>query len=284
MTIEAAYKKIITALGDLYPEGEADAMAAWLLESLTGINRSSLRLQAEFVLRADTIQTLDSHLQRLLKHEPLQYVLGESWFCGLKFFVDERVLIPRPETEELVEWVISHCKFPVDQLSILDIGTGSGCIPISLKRRIRKADVYGCDISQGALDVARQNAIQLGVAVEFLEIDFLNNQQRELLPKADIIVSNPPYIPESNKADMSPNVLDFEPHTALFVPEDDPLLFYKAIASFGQTHLNERGMIFMEIHEGQAADVQALFAASGFQTECRRDMEGKERMVRCWNL
>ncbi|MBL0153382.1 MAG: peptide chain release factor N(5)-glutamine methyltransferase [Chitinophagaceae bacterium] len=186
------------------------------------------------------------------------------------------------KTEELVEWVISHCKFPVDHLSILDIGTGSGCIPISLKRRIRKADVYGCDISQGALDVARQNAIQLGVAVDFLEINFLDNQQRELLPKADIIVSNPPYIPESNKADMSPNVLDFEPHTALFVPEEDPLLFYKAIASFGQTHLNERGMIFLEIHENLGEAVKETFKQSGFQTEINNDMQGKERMVRCW--
>lgn len=284
MTLADTHKKIIATLLPVYPEGEATAMADWMLESMTGINRASLKIQSGFVLRDELMQKLESNLQRLLQHEPLQYVLNESWFCGMKFYVDNRVLIPRPETEELVEWIISHCRFPVDHLTILDIGSGSGCIPISLKRRIRKADVISCDVSEDALAVANQNATALGVQVDFKAIDFLNEQNWPHLPKADFIVSNPPYIPVSDQDSMSANVVDYEPHTALFVPNQDPLVFYKAIARFAQTHLKEQGMVFAEIHEDKANEVQALFNQSGFETEIKKDMQGKERMVRGWKV
>jgi release factor glutamine methyltransferase len=218
--------------------------------------------------------------ERLMRQEPVQYVLNESWFCGLKFYVDENVLIPRPETEEMVEWIISNCKFPVDELSILDIGTGSGCVAISLKRRIRKAEVWACDISPAALEIAKRNAGTLGTDVKFARFDFLDRQEWVKLPSFDIIVSNPPYVPEKDKGQMQPNVLQYEPATALFVPDNDPLIFYRAIAEFGKTHLKSGGSIYTEIHESLGETTTALFRAKGFEAEIKKDMQGKERMMR----
>jgi release factor glutamine methyltransferase len=189
-------------------------------------------------------------------------------------------LIPRPETEELVEWVISNCKFPVDKLSILDVGTGSGCIPITLKRKLRKADVWSCDISDAALQVAKRNADTLGVDVNFLLLDFLNKEKREQLSLFNIIISNPPYVPEKDKQQMQANVLDHEPHLALFVPDNDALVFYKAIAEFGKGHLNPGGLIYAELHEDLGKEVSALFSAAGYNTEMKKDMQGKERMLK----
>jgi release factor glutamine methyltransferase len=188
-------------------------------------------------------------------------------------------LIPRPETEELVDWVIANCRFPIDTLSILDIGTGSGCIPITLKRRLRKARVTAIDISEGALTVARKNAAKLGAEVNFLQVDILDPDASASLEPADIIISNPPYIPENNKASMDPNVLDFEPHTALFVPDNDALLFYKAIVKFAHTKLNPGGLLFFEIHEDLGQAVISLLESEGFTATLKKDMQGKDRMV-----
>ena len=219
---------------------------------------------------------------RLLHHETVQYVLRESWFCGLRFYVDANVLIPRPETEELVEWIISHCKFPVDKLHILDMGTGSGCIAVALKRRLRKAEVWALDNSEGALEVAKKNAEQLGAEVRFILADMLDKKSWETLPLVDVIVSNPPYIPESRKAEIAPNVLDFEPHSALFAPDDDPYFFYRALAQFAAQHLLPAGQAYAEIHEGTGTDIAQIFAGQGFQTELKKDMQGKDRMLRAW--
>ncbi|MBK5270374.1 MAG: peptide chain release factor N(5)-glutamine methyltransferase, partial [Bacteroidia bacterium] len=206
--------------------------------------------------------------------------LNEAWFCGFKFYIDNNVLIPRPETEELVEWIITNCKFPIGQLSILDIGSGSGCIPIALKRKLRKAEVWSCDISNEALNVARQNANNLGGDVNFFQTDFLNKDLWEELPSYDIIVSNPPYIPEKGKEEMQPNVLMYEPQVALFVPDNDALLFYKAIADFAKKHLNRNGSIYMEIHESHGKEVAQLFQSKNYFTEIKKDMQGKERMLK----
>ncbi|HEY6505327.1 MAG TPA: peptide chain release factor N(5)-glutamine methyltransferase, partial [Chitinophagaceae bacterium] len=219
-------------------------------------------------------------IKRLLAHEPVQYVLNEAWFCGLKFYVDKNVLIPRPETEELVEWVISNCKFPVDTLSILDIGSGSGCIPIFLKRKLRKAEVWSCDVSEAALRIAEKNAATLGADVNFLLLDFLDKEKRNKLPSFDIIISNPPYIPEKGKQQMQLNVLSYEPHTALFVPDNDALIFYKAIAEFGKDHLTPAGTIYTEIHEDQGKAVSTLFESYGYSAELKKDMQEKERMLK----
>ncbi|HZI01588.1 MAG TPA: peptide chain release factor N(5)-glutamine methyltransferase, partial [Flavisolibacter sp.] len=229
------------------------------------------------------------------QQEPIQYVLNTAWFYGMKLYVDPSVLIPRPETEELVQWMIDDVKQTgkdvfnkaatdadvTSELKILDIGTGSGCIPLALKNAMPKAEIWGCDISEEALTVARRNGSMLNIRVDFQGVNILDYPQQRLLPSVDIIASNPPYIPMSDQASMSPNVLRYEPHLALFVPNDDALLFYKAIAHFGHHRLHEGGSIYLEIHENLAADVVTLFKQEGYNdTAIRKDMQGKERMVR----
>jgi release factor glutamine methyltransferase len=280
MTIQEARRQSMEQLQAIYEKAEAASISEWLIESVTGAKKNERVIQKEKELSTEQQSVLRSYLQTLLAYEPIQYVLHEAWFCGLKLYVDKNVLIPRPETEELVEWIISDCKFPVDELKILDIGSGSGCIPIALKRRIRKAEVWSCDISNGALEVANRNASTLGTDVYFLLLDFLDKQQRSLLPSVDIIVSNPPYIPENNKEQILPNVLQYEPHTALFVPDNDPLVFYKAISEFGKKKLNPGGAIYTEIHEDLGKVTTEFFVSQGYSTELKKDMQGKDRMLR----
>jgi release factor glutamine methyltransferase len=280
MTIQEARRHSVGQLQTIYEEGEAVSISEWLIENLAGVKKTDRAFQKEKELNAEQQQQFNKYLLALLDHEPIQYVLNEAWFCGLKLYVDKNVLIPRPETEELVEWIISNCKFPVDELNILDIGSGSGCIPIALKRRIRKAEVWSCDVSNGALEVARKNAVTLGTEVHFVLMDFLDRQQRDQLPVVDIIVSNPPYVPQHEKDKMQPNVVRYEPATALFVPDNDPLVFYKAIGEFGKQHLNPGGVIYTEIHEDLGKATIALFESQGYSTELKKDMQGKERMVR----
>jgi release factor glutamine methyltransferase len=279
MTLKEASSDIRQQLMRIYEEGEANAITDWLMEYITGDSKSS-RITSSLLLTPKQRSQVEDLLPRLLQQEPIQYVLNEAWFCGLKFYVNKNVLIPRPETEELVEWIISNCKFPVDTLSIFDIGSGSGCIPIALKRRIRKAEVWSCDISEAALAVAQRNAVTLGTHVTFLHRNFLDPQQWASLPSADIIVSNPPYVPEKDKASMAPNVLQYEPHTALFVPDNDALVFYRAIASFGKTKLNNGGSIYLEIHESLGLEVSEVFKQEGYSTEIKKDMQEKDRMVK----
>lgn len=264
----------------MYGEGEASSITDWVMEYVTGSKKTERMLYKNAAVTTAEEEKIKDIITRLLQHEPVQYVLNESWFCGLRFYVDKNVLIPRPETEELVEWIISGCKFPVDELKILDIGTGSGCIAISLKRRLRKAEVWACDISDAALQVAKKNATTLGAEVNFVTLDFLDHTKWDQLPSFDIIVSNPPYVPEADKLQMNPNVLNHEPATALFVPDNDPLIFYAAIAEFGKQHLAKRGNLYMEIHESKGASVTELFEKAHYSTELKRDMQQKDRMLR----
>lgn len=280
MTLLEATTYCREKLQRIYEEGEAAVISEWLIEYLTGIKKTDRVNQKNNTLPEKQQLSMQSLLDRLLTHEPIQYVLNEAWFCGLKLYVDKNVLIPRPETEELVEWIIANCKFPVDELKILDIGTGSGCISIALKRRIRKAEVWSCDVSDAALMVAKKNAVALGTEINFLQLDFLDEQQVSSLPSFDIIVSNPPYVPVKDKAQMQPNVVNYEPATALFVPDNDPLVFYKAIAAFGKQRLNPGGVIYFEIHEGLAASTIDLLHSSGYTVELKKDMQGKDRMIR----
>jgi release factor glutamine methyltransferase len=282
MTVQEALQNTRLELEKIYEAGEAAAIANWLLEWISGLGRQQRMLQQKTALTADQISQWRAALVRLLKGEPVQYVTGQTWFCGLPFFVNQDVLIPRPETEELVEWVISHCRFPIQQLDILDVGTGSGCIAIALKKRLSKAGIAACDISEKALELARRNAENLQLPVHFQQLDFLDTIQREALPAFDFVVSNPPYIPEQDRDLLEKNVTEHEPSTALFVPNQDPLIFYKALASFGQRHLKENGMILMEIHAPLASNCVQLFEANGFQTEVKKDMQGKDRMLRAW--
>jgi release factor glutamine methyltransferase len=280
MTIQDATYYVLKQLRSIYEEAEASQITDWVMEKITGSKKTERMLYKNSMLTIDEEIHVRSFTERMMRHEPVQYILNESWFCGLKFYVDKNVLIPRPETEELVEWVITNCKFPVDELKILDIGSGSGCIPISLKKRLKKAEVWSCDISADAIAVAKRNASSLGTEVNFIQLDFLDQQARNQLPSFDIIVSNPPYVPEKDKETMKPNVLEFEPVTALFVPDNDPLVFYKAIAEFGNAHLNPEGSIYCEIHESLGESVVHLFNENGFSTELKKDMQQKDRMLR----
>jgi release factor glutamine methyltransferase len=280
MTVQEATYFLLNQLRTVYSDGEASQVTDWVMEHLTGSKKAERMLYKNAAITEKEEDLLHLYTKRLLAHEPVQYVLNESWFCGLKFFVDKNVLIPRPETEELVEWIISNCKFPVDELKILDIGTGSGCIPIALKRRIRKADVWGCDVSEMALSVAKKNAATLGTEVNFLSLDFLDKNTWSQLPVFDIIVSNPPYVPVKDKESMQLNVLNYEPHRALFVPDNDPLVFYKAIAEFGRNHLSQKGTIYLEIHEDLGEATSELFQAAGYKTELKKDMQQKDRLLK----
>ena len=280
MTMQEATYFLLNKLRTIYSEGEAGQITDWVMENLTGSKKAERMLYKNADITSKEEVLLRQYTERLLQHEPVQYILNDSWFCGLRFYVDKNVLVPRPETEELVEWVVSNCKFPVDQLRILDIGSGSGCISVSLKRRIRRAEVWGCDVSDAALAVAKKNAESLGTDVNFVQLDFLDSTTWQLLPSFDIIISNPPYIPAKDKKDMQPNVLLHEPATALFVPDNDPLVFYKAIAEFGKTHLNNAGSVFTEIHESLGERTLEIFKSAGYKSELKKDMQQKDRMIR----
>jgi release factor glutamine methyltransferase len=231
----------------------------------------------ELPVTASQQKLLDDYAEQLLKHTPIQYVLHKAWFAGMPLYVDNNVLIPRPETEELVHWIANLDK----PLKILDIGTGSGCIPIALKAKHPEWQVHALDVSAGALEVAKRNAIGQRTEVEFHLADMLDREAWKLLPMFDIIVSNPPYIRKSEAASMNANVLAFEPHTALFVPDDDALLFYKTIADFAIEHLHPDGLLFFEINEALGTGVCNLLSAKRFKNiELRKDLQGKDRMVK----
>jgi release factor glutamine methyltransferase len=283
MTIGEATYFILNQLRKIYTEGEASSITDWLMEHITGSKKVERMVYKNAVISEKEEMRLKENVRRLLQHEPIQYILNEAWFGGMKFYVDQTVLIPRPETEELVDWIISDCKFPIRQLSLLDIGCGSGCISVFLKRKLRKADVWACDISEAALNVAKKNAENLGADIHFQQLNFLNEDERNKLPSFDIIVSNPPYVPEKDQAQMQTNVLQYEPATALFVPDNDALIFYKAIADFGKEKLNPNGAIYVEIHEDLGESVIQLFQSKGYSTELKKDMQGKDRMIKAIN-
>jgi len=255
---------------NLDDSGEVHAIALALMEKFYGLTWTDILSEKKV-----GPQDLSSVLERLNKHEPMQYVLGEADFYGRKFSVNSSVLIPRPETELLVcEVVKAGIKAP----RILDVGTGSGCVAVTLALEIPDATVFAVDISQRALDTARANSKKWQSPVRFLPANFLAGNLP--LEPVDLIVSNPPYVRESEKALMKSNVLDYEPHLALFVPDDDPLLFYKAIASQREQLLAPNGEVFVEINEKFGDDVVKLFRAAFFKdVTVIRDLEGKDRIV-----
>lgn len=280
MTVQEARKDLIGSIQKIYAESEAANIADLLIENISGLSKTDIILKKDFLFSENQVIQFKNAELRLLNNEPIQYIINEAWFYGLKFYVDQNVLIPRPETEELIECIISNLKFPIDSLKILDIGSGSGCIPVALKRKLRKAEVWSCDVSEKALAVAKRNAVTLGAEINFLYLNFLNDKETVNLPSFDIIVSNPPYVPERDKSTMQPNVLNYEPHTALFVPDNDALIFYKAIAAFAKKHLNKNGSIFLEIHEEYGNAVKDLFLDEGFlSVEIKKDMQGKDRIA-----
>lgn len=279
------YNELWRQLVQIYDEGEAKAIARMVYEERFGLTLSDIYLGRETQLSVADQTELQFIAKRLLQGEPIQYVLGQADFCGRTFMVNEHVLIPRPETEELCNWKPLPLPSPKGEgAKILDIGTGSGCIAITLAAMYPEAQVIGWDISEDALEVAKINAIRNNVNVSFEQVDVLHltsdilHQTSEAL---SLLVSNPPYICNKERAAMAVNVLEHEPHTALFVPDDDPLLFYRAIAQFGQTALKQGGWLYFEINPLYAREMcDMLRIMSYHDIELKADQYGKQRMIR----
>jgi release factor glutamine methyltransferase len=269
----------------IYGKAEVDSFFFMLLDSYFQVSRMKLALEPDNAINKDQEKVIFEALKRLQQEEPIQYILGETEFFGLPFKVTNKVLIPRPETEELVEWVIKHQpKINNEQLSILDIGTGSGCIAISLAKNIPNSEVYALDISKEALQVAKLNAEKNDVSVRFIETDILAVEHSEPVPKShkfDIIISNPPYVRQSEKDQMQNNVLDNEPLLALFVENEDPLKFYDAIAAFAVDNLSKNGWLYFEINEYLGNEMIQLLRRYNFNNiQLKQDVFKKDRMIK----
>ncbi|MBI2279889.1 MAG: peptide chain release factor N(5)-glutamine methyltransferase [Bacteroidetes bacterium] len=278
-TIKAVITYVRSKLNEYYPTSELNSMLYIMLDKFFDVSKKEVVIGNEKRLSESELLKIIYAVKDLKKHRPLAYILGEWEFFGLPFIVNEHTLIPRPETEELVQLIIEENELP--NVSILDIGTGSGCIAISLKASIPNSHVFAYDVSKEALGVAKQNANKNNVEVTFKEVDILNDEE-DLTLKLDVIVSNPPYIPVKDKDSMDKNVLEYEPHLALFVENEQPLLFYIAIAEFAKKHLTNRGKLYFEIHEGLGNEVNNMLESKGFYNiELVKDMNGKNRMVKC---
>ena len=281
MTINNFYRQYLQQLQNIYSLQEAAIITNWVFENKASIKRSEIITSPEKIIDEKIMKVLNEALQQLLEHRPVQYVLGETWFYKLELKMNEHVLIPRPETEELVEWIIEDYKKAENKkVSILDIGTGSGCIAIALQKKLLAAKITATDISKKALSIAKENADNNNAAVDFIQSDFLNEAEWERLPEVDIIVSNPPYIPIREKEKLDKNVTGFEPHNALFVPDHSPLLFYKKIILFAKKHLKKDGIIYVEIHEDFAEETSAAFSIQFKTVEIKKDLNGKNRMIK----
>ena len=280
------YKDLKTVLqkGNI-PEGEAKAIALMLLEKVAGLPTAKALIAdgKDLLCRRQSLFELAA---RVAQGEPVQYVLEEADFCGLTLKVQPGVLIPRPETEELVAWVVDNVNANLSPLTpqrILDIGTGSGCIAVALANKLKKAEVEAWDVSDEALEIARENAERNGVQVKTRKVNVLQatTEIAQRVGWYDLIVSNPPYICEEEKAEMERNVLEHEPQLALFVPDDDPLLFYRRIAELGLSMLKEEGLLFFEINRRFGKEVVKMLQDMGYcEVELRKDTFGNDRMVK----
>ncbi len=287
MKLRNLAQRFNTELINLYGRDEIDAIFLIVIESVLGYRRSDYLLKRDEDLTHAQVIELNNTLGQLKAGKPVQYILGETIFYGLPFKVNPSVLIPRPETEELVDWVITSMnEIPRSEglgkpLNIIDIGTGSGCIAISLKKNLPETNVYGLDIASDSLEIAEQNALMNEVSVNFIHADILNDSFSIAHLQFSIIISNPPYITQHEKEAMHENVLNNEPHRALFVSNEKPLIFYEAIADFAKENLDKDGLLFLEINEYYSKETMDLLSDKGFKSiELRKDMQGKNRMVR----
>ena len=276
-TVQLLQKAIADKLVHIVSIQEARQITKMLLMHHLSLSSTGLVMEANRPVDAPTILSINQQVERLLSHEPIQYILGTAHFYGLDFAVNPSVLIPRPETEELVDWIVKENSLA--KPAILDIGTGSGCIAITLKHQMPHADVVGWDISAEALAVATQNAQTIGVRVEFRQNDILSKESAEP-NRFDIIASNPPYVRELEKQQMNNNVLDHEPHLALFVSDNDPLLFYRTIAQKAKVMLKPGGMLYFEINEYMAEQMLEMLSGLNYEAVLKQDLQGKDRMIR----
>lgn len=296
MKIKNYRTQFIQELSSIYDAGEAESFFYLILEEKNQLKRIDLALNPDLTFSDDEIQLWNSILEQLKKEIPVQYLLGKTSFYGLDFEVNENVLIPRPETEELVDWIIQSWRLEVrgTKLKVLDIGTGSGCIAISLAKNIPEAQVFAIDVSEKALATAQKNAVINQVEVNFIKTDILKVNDLEKLPTVilsgveghlptpfDIIVSNPPYVRELEKQEIKKNVLDNEPHLALFVDDNDALIFYRKIAELALENLSPNGQLFFEINQYLGKEMIDLLEKMGFKNiELRKDIYGNDRMIK----
>ena len=277
--MQATIQYIKKELGNLYPESEIQGFIRLIFEKICGWNFTEQVLNKNEKLNTSQFKSIQKIVKRLKKYEPIQYVLGETEFMGLTLKVTRSVLIPRPETEELVRWIVNVNSKRSPR--ILDIGAGSGCISLALKNQIPDANVTGFDISENALEIAKINSIKNSLEVEFFTCDILKWTEFAW-EKFDIIVSNPPYVRELEKVKMDKNVLAYEPDNALFVPDKNPLIFFIKIIEFAQKYLADNGKLFFEINEFLGDEMYNLLQSSGFvNIELKNDVHGKKRMISC---
>lgn len=278
MNIATTEQKLIAQLSTLYPPSEAAVIADWVMEDVTELSALQRRWHNES-LSAEQNNQLQAYIKDLLCYTPVQYVLNKSWFYGMVLYLNEQVLIPRPETEELAAWVIDWSKQLQNTIRILDIGTGSGCLALALKKHSPHAEVWAIDYSQGAIEVAQQNANQLQLPIRLLQMDFLTQQNWASLPQFDIIVSNPPYILPEEKENMQANVLLHEPHSALFVTDNNAQQFYMQIEAFAVEHLLPHGAIFLELHQEYGKATEQYFISKKWHTQLKKDLNDNDRML-----
>ncbi|MFD2833746.1 peptide chain release factor N(5)-glutamine methyltransferase [Gramella sp. AN32] len=262
----------------IFPTTEIDSFFFLLTESYLKKSRLDIALNPNFKISEAENALFENALNQLKKSVPIQYILGETEFFGLKFKVNDAVLIPRPETEELVEWILQDFKNSEKKLSVLDIGTGSGCIPIALAKKLASAELSAMDISENALEVARENARLNAVDVAFKLQNILETET--LAEKFDIIVSNPPYVRELEKNEMSENVLKYEPKSALYVGDDDALIFYRKITKLAKNALKKNGVLYFEVNQYLGTETENLIQEFGFETQLKKDIFGNHRMIK----
>lgn len=278
MTLHESKQNLKQELAEQFDPIELNSLLSMLFEHITGFNQLQQVLHKNDILSETQINDLKKNAKELALGKPIQYILGKAWFLGKEYIVNENVLIPRPETEELVAWIIEYAEIINKPLHIIDIGTGSGCIPIALKTALPDCTISGLDISQPALAVAQLNAKQLNTSIDWIQEDIL--MSASLPGYYDIIISNPPYIPFNEKVNMQVQVKNFEPALALFVTNEDPLIFYRIIAGLAKQNLNPNGQLFFEMHYDQGKAIISMFEEMGYHAELRQDMFGKDRMIR----
>lgn len=289
-------------LSSIYPQTEIDTFFYYLIEEYLSLQRIDLIMQPDFEITSEKELLFNNAVKRLQKEEPIQYIIGNTEFYGLPFLVDENTLIPRPETEELVEWILNEVN-SVEKINILDVGTGTGCIPISLKKNLPNANISAIDVSKNALKKAAENATLNNVIINFIEQDILKTTSLNVIKsktelfstekestspknprndvKFDIIVSNPPYVRKLEKAEIKNNVLENEPHLALFVDDNNPLIFYDKIADLAKNHLTKNGYLFFEINQYLGKETVDMLKEKGFTNiELRKDFSGNDRMIK----
>lgn len=302
MSIKQIKELFFNELTAVFDKIEAESIFYILLEEIHNMKRIDLALAPDFELNTEQTSRWEFYIKELQLHKPIQYILGKTEFFGLPFLVNEHTLIPRPETEELVEWILKsesqkskvksqkskESNFQLPTSRILDIGTGTGCIAISLAKNLENSEVFALDVSENALEIAKNNAQENDVKVQFIQQNILevtNPISNFQLPTSiDIIVSNPPYVRHLEKEEIKPNVLEYEPHLALFVPNDDALLFYRKIAEIAKEILAPNGQLFFEINQYLGKETVVLLQNLGFKNiELKKDLYGNDRMIRCEN-